>query len=99
MCTGSVGSNSVSETEYVRQCICALCQKVFFASVPLLASYIFLNFQIEPELGTGINPGMAFTPFPCSILNETRFEPTPLVLELSLTTTRPDFTPLTPNSW
>ncbi len=27
-----------------------------------LATYIFLNFQIEPELSAGINPGMAFTP-------------------------------------
>jgi hypothetical protein len=41
--------------------------------MPLLATYIFLNFQIEPELGAGIDLGMAFTPFPFSILNETKF--------------------------
>ncbi len=44
--------------------------------VPHLAAYIFLNFQIELELCEGINPGIAFTPFPSSILDEMRFEPT-----------------------
>ncbi len=34
----------------------------------------FLNFQIEPELGAGIDPGI--TPFLSCILDETRFEPT-----------------------
>jgi hypothetical protein len=48
----------------------------FFVSVPYLATYIFLSFQIEPELGAGIDPGMAFTPFPTNILDETRFKPT-----------------------
>ncbi len=33
-----------------------------FFSVSHLANYIFLNFQIEPELGAGIDPGMAFYP-------------------------------------
>ncbi len=38
--------------------------KYVFVGVPHLATNVFLNFQIEPELGTGIDPGMAFTPFP-----------------------------------
>jgi len=40
-----------------------------------LATCIFL-FSNEPEFGEGINPGMALTPFPSSILAETNFEPT-----------------------
>ncbi len=43
-----------------------------FVGLPYLATYIFLNFQIEPELGAEIDPGMAFTPFPFSKLDETR---------------------------
>jgi hypothetical protein len=35
--------------------------------VPHLAACIFLFFYNEPELGVGIDPGMAFTPFPSSI--------------------------------
>jgi hypothetical protein len=46
--------------------------------VPHLATYIFLNFQIETKLCTGIDPGIAFSPFPSSILDETRFKPTTL---------------------
>jgi hypothetical protein len=38
-----------------------------------LVIYIFLNFQIEPDLGAGIDP---FTPFPSNTLDETRFKPT-----------------------
>ncbi len=38
--------------------------------MPHLASNIFLNCQIEPELGAGIDLGVAFTPFPFSILDE-----------------------------
>ncbi len=49
--------------------------------MPHLATYIFLNFQIEPELGAGIEPGIALlTPFPSSILDEMRFEPTILLI-------------------
>jgi hypothetical protein len=29
-----------------------------------------------PELGAGIDPGMALTPFPSRVLDETSFEPT-----------------------
>jgi hypothetical protein len=39
----------------------------------LYFSYFYMN---EPELGIGIDPGMAFNPFPSSILDKTRFEPT-----------------------
>jgi hypothetical protein len=35
--------------------------------VPHLATCIFLFFYNEPELGVGINPGMALTPLPSSI--------------------------------
>jgi hypothetical protein len=40
----------------------------------------------KPELGAGINPGMAFNPFPSSILDKTRQDsnPQPLDRELSL---------------
>ena len=49
----------------------------------------------EPELGAGINPGMAFNPFPSSILDKTRqdLNPQPLDRESSPLTTRPDFHP------
>jgi hypothetical protein len=40
--------------------------------------YTFLNFQIEPEFSAGIDPGMAFTPFPSRLLDGTRFKPTTL---------------------
>jgi hypothetical protein len=41
---------------------------IFFV-VPHLAAYIFFSFLIidEPELGAGIDPGMALTPFPSRI--------------------------------
>jgi hypothetical protein len=51
---------------------------VFFVGLSHLATYIFLNFQIEPELAARFDFGMAFTPFPLSILDKTRFEPTAL---------------------
>jgi hypothetical protein len=35
--------------------------------VPHLATCIFLFFCNEPELGVGIDPGMALTPLPSSI--------------------------------
>jgi len=41
-----------------------------------LTTYIFLFFYNQPDLGAGIDPGMALTLFPSSILDETRFEPT-----------------------
>jgi len=39
----------------------------YFFSVPHLANCIFLFFYNEPELGKGIDPGMALTPLPSSI--------------------------------
>jgi hypothetical protein len=50
--------------------------KNIFVGVPHLATYIFLNFQTDPELGAEIDPGMSFTPSPSSILDEMIFEPT-----------------------
>ncbi len=49
----------------------------------------------EPELGAGINPGMAFNQFPSSILDKTRrdLNPQPLVHEPSPLTTIPDMRP------
>jgi hypothetical protein len=44
--------------------------------VPHLGTCIFLFFNNKSELGTGINPGMALTPIPSSIYDETRFEST-----------------------
>jgi len=38
-----------------------------FFGVPHLATCIFLVFYNEPELGVGIDPGMALTPLPSSI--------------------------------
>jgi len=40
---------------------------IFFFGVPHLATCIFLVFYNEPELGVGIDPGMALTPFASSI--------------------------------
>ncbi len=52
-------------------------------------------FMNVPELGAGIDPGMAFNPFPSSILDKTNrdLNPQPLDLESSLLTTRPDLHP------
>jgi hypothetical protein len=66
---------------------------MFFASLPHLATYIFSYFSMnEPELGAKIDPGMAYNPFPSSILDKTRqdLNPQPLDNELSPLTTRPD---------
>jgi len=46
--------------------LCPGLSKWFF-SVPQLATCIFLFFYNEPELGVGIDPGMALTPLPSSI--------------------------------
>jgi hypothetical protein len=39
----------------------------FFFGLHYLATCIFLFFYNEPELGVGIDPGMALTPLPSSI--------------------------------
>jgi len=41
--------------------------KKYFFGVPHLATCIFLFFYNEPELGVGIDPGMALTSLPSSI--------------------------------
>jgi hypothetical protein len=63
--------------------------------LPIFFSYFSTN---EPELGAGIDPDMAFNPFPSSILDKTRRDsnPQPLDCELSPPTTRPD---LRPSMW
>jgi hypothetical protein len=43
--------------------------------MPHLATYIILKFQIKPGVGAGMYPGTAFTSFPSSILDETRYKP------------------------
>jgi len=49
--------------------------KYLFLVDPFVSLYFFLFCYNDPELGAGINPGMALTSF-CFILDETRFEPT-----------------------
>ncbi len=47
-----------------------------FLMCPIWLPVFVLLFYNEAELGAGIDPGMALTPFPSSLLDETRFEPT-----------------------
>ncbi len=54
-------------------------------------SYFSMN---EPELGAGINPSMAFNPFPSSIWIRRDSNPQTLDCESSLLTTRPDLRPV-----
>ncbi len=42
-------------------------KKIIFLGLPHLATFIFLFFYNEPELGVGIDPGMALTPLLSSI--------------------------------
>ncbi len=49
----------------------------------------------EPELGAGIDPGMAFNPFPSSIWIRRDSNPQPLDCESSSLTTRPNLRPNT----
>ncbi len=44
----------------------------------LYFSYFCMN---EPELGAGIDPGIAFNPFPSSILDKTRQDLNPQPLD------------------
>ncbi len=50
----------------------------------------------KPELGAGMDPGMAFNPLPSSIFYKTRpvLNPKPLDRESSPLTTRPDLRPI-----
>ncbi len=65
----------------------------FFVGLPHLATNIFL--LNEPELGAGIDPGMAFNPFPSSIWIRRDLNPQLLDRESSSLTTRPDLRPQT----
>jgi len=49
--------------------------KIIYFNFQLFFLHIFL-ISNEPELGAGIDFGMALNPFPSSILDETSFEPT-----------------------
>jgi len=42
---------------------------LIFLVCPIWLPVFFLFFYNEPEVGAGIIPGMALTPFPSSILN------------------------------
>ncbi len=54
-----------------------------------LAPFVYLYFSMnEAELGAGIDPGMAFNPFPYSILDD--LNPQPFSRKSSSLTTRPD---------
>ncbi len=68
---------------------------MFFLVCPIWLPIFFLFFLNEPELGAGIDPGMAFNPFPSSILVKTRQDsnPQPLDRNSSPLTTRPDLRP------
>ncbi len=69
---------------------------VFFCRFAPFSYLYFSYFSInEPELGAGIDPAVAFNPFPSSILNKTRQEsnPQPLDCEMSPLTIRPDLRP------
>ena len=61
----------------------------FYRFVPFGYLYFSYFSNNEPELGAGIDPGMAFNPFPSSILDKTRQDsnPQPLDRESSPLTT------------
>ncbi len=79
----------------LRLTILICCQKhhLSFLYVAYLATYSFFLFQLlnEPELGAGIDPGNALTPFPSSIRWD--LNPTPSDCESSMLTTRPEICP------
>ncbi len=64
--------------------------KCFFVGLLHIFSYFSMN---EPELGAGIDPGMAFNPFPSSIWIRRDSNPQPLDCESSSLTTIPDLHP------
>ncbi len=70
---------------------------IFFLNVfRWFAPFGYLYFSMnEPELGAGIDPGMALNPFPSSIMVMTRQDsnPQPLHRDSSPLTTRPDLRP------
>ncbi len=70
-------------------------KNVFCRFAPFGYLYFSYFSMKEPELGTGIDPGMAFNPFPSSILYKMRqdLNPQPLDRESCPLTTRPDLRP------
>ncbi len=69
---------------------------MFFCRFAPFGYLYFTNFSMnEPELGAGIDPCMAFNPFPSSFLDKTSRDLSrqPLDLESSPLTTRPDLRP------
>ncbi len=55
---------------------------MFFGGMPHLATYIFLIFSTnEAEMAAGIDPVMAFKPFPFSILDKMRRDSNPQPLD------------------
>ncbi len=67
---------------------------IFLSVCPIwlpIFSYFSLN---EPELGAGINAGMAFNQFSSSIWIRQDSNPQPLDCESNSLTTRPDLRPL-----
>jgi hypothetical protein len=67
---------------------------MFFLSVFPIWLPKFYYFSVnEPELGAGIDPGMAFKPFPSSIWIRQDSNPQPLDRESSSLTTRQDLRP------
>ncbi len=68
---------------------------IFFLSVCPIWLPIFFYFSMnEPELGAGIDPGMAFNPFPSCIWIRRDLNSQPLDRESSSLTTRPNLCPL-----
>jgi hypothetical protein len=56
---------------------------MFFVCLPHLATYIFLVFSTnEPELGAGIDPGMALNVDHFHLVFLKRFEPTTIISRL-----------------
>ncbi len=66
----------------------------FFVGLPHLATYIFYFSMNEPELGAGIDPGMAFNQFPSWIWIRRDSNSQPLDRESSSLTTRLNLHPL-----
>jgi len=50
-----------------RKCASDHCFLPFIFKFKVIYTQLFLFFYNEPELGVGINPGMALTPLPSSI--------------------------------
>ncbi len=67
-----------------------LCKSFLVGLSATYFSYFSMN---EPELGAGIDPGMAFNPFPSSIWMRQDLNPRSLDWKSSSLTNRPDLRP------